>query len=71
MVAPRSAAALSEPNLTACQNWCWKPFEITGIYGFVPLGDAPLPAPVQAASVTASAATTARVVDLGLISSPP
>ena len=26
-----SLAAFSEPTFTACQNWCWKPFEMTGI----------------------------------------
>ena len=26
-----SAAALSAPAFTACQNWCWKPLEIIGI----------------------------------------
>ena len=25
------AAASSAPFLTVCQNWCWKPFEITGM----------------------------------------
>ena len=33
----RSLAAFSEPSFTACQNWCWKPFEMTGMYGFAPL----------------------------------
>ncbi len=27
----KSVAAFSEPCRTACQNWCWKPFEITGM----------------------------------------
>ena len=31
MVTFRSVAACSAPFLTACQNWCWKPFEITGM----------------------------------------
>jgi hypothetical protein len=30
-------AAFSAPDLTACQNWCWKPFEMTGMYGFAPV----------------------------------
>ena len=25
-----SAAAFSAPAFTACQNWCWKPFEMSG-----------------------------------------
>src|SRR5439155_6387238 len=27
------AAAFSAPCRTACQNWCWKPFEIIGMNG--------------------------------------
>jgi len=26
-----SLAACSAPALTACQNWCWKPFEMSGM----------------------------------------
>src|ERR1700730_14627167 len=28
----KSVAALSEPALTACQNWCWKPLEMIAMY---------------------------------------
>ena len=28
-----SFAAFSEPAFTACQNWCWNPLEMTGMYG--------------------------------------
>ena len=31
VVTPNSAAALSAPAFTACQNWCWKPFEMSGM----------------------------------------
>src|SRR2546423_4689848 len=31
MVTLNCSAALSAPCFTACQNWCWKPFEIIGI----------------------------------------
>ncbi len=24
-------AAFSAPSFTACQNWCWKPLEMTGM----------------------------------------
>ena len=27
MVTPSSFAFSSAPDLTACQNWCWKPFD--------------------------------------------
>ena len=27
----KSLAAFSEPAFTACQNWCWKPLEMTGM----------------------------------------
>ena len=31
MVTLKSLAACSAPCLTACQNWCWNPFEISGM----------------------------------------
>ena len=33
---PSSLAAFSAPVLTACQNWCWNPLEMIGIYSLSP-----------------------------------
>src|SRR5512136_379073 len=33
----RSLAAFCAPNFTACQNWCWNPLEMTGMYGLAPV----------------------------------
>src|ERR671934_935091 len=57
------AAAFSAPCFTACQNWCWKPFEIIATYGFPALAVG-LPPPVdgwgaQAADTRRSATPSA------------
>jgi hypothetical protein len=54
-----SAALASAPCLTACQNWCWKPLEMIGMYGLassVAAGLPPTPASgLQAARISAVA----------------
>ena len=42
---PYFFAAASAPLLTVCQNWCWNPLEMTGMYIFSPVAAAPCSAP--------------------------
>ncbi len=61
-VAPSVAASSSAPFLTACQNWCWKPFETIEMYGL--LAGALWVACVAAEELHAEAASTATAARL-------
>src|SRR5258708_19719847 len=75
MVTLYCAAAFSAPCRTACQNWCWKPFEIIGMNALVPgADDEPLPAgvpPQAAATMTTAAIPPNKRIDLPLPHSSP
>src|SRR5439155_14501388 len=51
-------AAFSAPCFTACQNWCWKPFEIIGMNGLA--AGAPPPPPAGACPPHAAATRTSE-----------
>src|SRR5690606_34777497 len=63
---PSSSAFSSAPCLTACQNWCWKPFETRAMYISSPLppsvsppSSMTSPLPAQPDITSADAATSA------------
>src|SRR4029453_14783085 len=66
---PYSSAACSAPAFTACQNWCWKPFETSATYGASPPAASvePPPSLAQPASTSAAAARPAMAPIVRLV----
>src|SRR6266849_10003725 len=68
MVTLNCVAAFSAPCFTACQNWCWKPFEIIGMKDLA--AEPPVVAvvpPHAAATRTTAARPPSQRVDLPLM----